>query len=180
MTIARNTFRTTAPGPSLAIAAFAALLCLSPAACQRRPEDPASSKSEQQALVPEPGEENFAIQWVADAIPARLKQGSREKVKVSFRNAGPVTMGIRMLAVSYHWADEARPTQFLAWDSDYATFHTAVGRPVEPGANYEAEITVKAPETPGNYVITVDLVREGVAWFSTRGATPLVKKVVVE
>jgi len=38
---------------------------------------------------------------------------------------------------------------------------------------------VRAPERPGRYLLAVDLVEEGVAWFSDAGVAPLTVKVTV-
>jgi hypothetical protein len=49
-----------------------------------------------------------------------------------------------------------------------------------PGAEVELPLTVKAPEEPGDYVLEIDMVHEGVTWFYERGGTPLRLKVRVE
>lgn len=49
-----------------------------------------------------------------------------------------------------------------------------------PGSEVELPLTVKAPEQPGDYVLEIDMVHEGVTWFYERGATPLRLQVRVE
>jgi len=41
------------------------------------------------------------------------------------------------------------------------------------------DIALKSPATPGQYVLRWDLVEEGVAWFSKKGAAPLEMSVEV-
>ena len=48
-----------------------------------------------------------------------------------------------------------------------------------PGAETNIRMTVKAPQTPGDYVLEIDLVHEGVTWFKERGASPLALPVSV-
>lgn len=42
-----------------------------------------------------------------------------------------------------------------------------------PGAETEMTLAVTAPMTPGEYTLEIDMVHEGVTWFSERGAQPL-------
>lgn len=42
-----------------------------------------------------------------------------------------------------------------------------------PGGETEMTLAVTAPLTPGEYTLEIDLVHEGVTWFSERGARPL-------
>ena len=42
-----------------------------------------------------------------------------------------------------------------------------------PGAETQMTLTVNAPRTPGEYTLEIDMVHEGVTWFSERGARPL-------
>jgi hypothetical protein len=42
-----------------------------------------------------------------------------------------------------------------------------------PGGEAQMTLTVNAPRTPGEYTLEIDMVHEGVTWFSERGARPL-------
>jgi SAM-dependent methyltransferase len=44
------------------------------------------------------------------------------------------------------------------------------GRTVVPGEHTTCEIGVTAPNSPGNYMLELDLVEEGVTWFADRGS----------
>jgi hypothetical protein len=42
-----------------------------------------------------------------------------------------------------------------------------------PGGETQMTLTVNSPRTPGEYTLEIDMVHEGVTWFSERGARPL-------
>jgi hypothetical protein len=42
-----------------------------------------------------------------------------------------------------------------------------------PGAETQITLIVNAPRAPGDYTLEIDMVHEGVTWFSERGARPL-------
>ena len=50
---------------------------------------------------------------------------------------------------------------------------------LQPGATMEIPITVRAPETPGRYVLKFDLVSEGIDWFETCGSKVTTEELVV-
>jgi hypothetical protein len=57
---------------------------------------------------------------------------------------------------------------------------TGMPADLPPGSEVELPLAVKAPEEPGDYVLEIDMVHEGVTWFYERGATPLRLAVRVE
>ena len=44
----------------------------------------------------------------------------------------------------------------------------------------DMKMTVKAPQKPGDYILEIDMVHEGVTWFKERGAQPLSLQVRVQ
>jgi hypothetical protein len=50
---------------------------------------------------------------------------------------------------------------------------------VEPGKTVEVPLPITAPQTPGEYLLEIDLRQDRVAWFRDRGSAPLVVKVAV-
>jgi SAM-dependent methyltransferase len=64
---------------------------------------------------------------------------------------------------SYHWLDDAGHVV------DFDGERTPLPRPMAAGDTCDAVITVRAPSTPGRYRLAIDLVREGVTWFSQAG-----------
>ena len=65
--------------------------------------------------------------------------------------------------VSYHWLDQHG--RVVLFDGE----RTPLPRVVAPGSTCRASIAARAPATPGRYRFAIDLVREGVTWFSQAG-----------
>lgn len=116
------------------------------------------------------------IEWISANAPPTLKIGETKKIEVSFRNAGTQPISNEMLAVSYHWMDASDPTRVIVWDG----LRAAVAHPLQPGEKYVANLPLHPPDNPGNYILKVDLVREGVAWFSPKGWAPSTSPVTVQ
>ena len=45
-------------------------------------------------------------------------------------------------------------------------------RSLAPGDTADVALAFRTPSQPGRYVLAIDLVREGVTWFSERGQPP--------
>ena len=89
---------------------------------------------------------------------------------VTIGNAGNVpwsSLGTNPVKLSYHWFD-ASGTKVVNWDG----VRTLLPTNVDPGANTTLQMAVVMPKLPGSYLLQVDLVREGMAWFSTLGSAP--------
>lgn len=50
---------------------------------------------------------------------------------------------------------------------------------VQPGDEVEVQAIVQAPPQPGEYLLEWDMVQEGVAWFSWKGAAPARTRLIV-
>jgi N-acetylmuramoyl-L-alanine amidase-like protein len=70
----------------------------------------------------------------------------------------PVNLG-------YHWYNSAGAA--VVWDGA----RTKLPGDLASGQSVNLNATVAAPTTPGTYSLRFDLVQEGVAWFSLKGAT---------
>lgn len=66
--------------------------------------------------------------------------------------------------LSYHWLDRRGLTVIL--DGLRSPFPRTVG----PGSDCVVEFRVQAPGRPGRYILAVDCVQEGAAWFSEGGS----------
>jgi tRNA (mo5U34)-methyltransferase len=73
---------------------------------------------------------------------------------------GPVRLGSHLLR-----ADEAE----VAWDFAFA----ALPHDVAPGERAELVLEIEVPGQPGEYVVEVDLVLEGIGWFEEAGGSTL-------
>jgi len=68
------------------------------------------------------------------------------------------------LRVGNHWLD-AEGRMVLADDG-----RSHVPKPLRPGESVTVPLAVTAPDTPGRYLLEVDLVVEGTSWFGARGS----------
>jgi len=50
----------------------------------------------------------------------------------------------------------------------------------DPGAAVEIEIALRAPESPGEYLLTFDMVSEHLAWFEDLGSEVLRQSLIVK
>jgi hypothetical protein len=117
----------------------------------------------------------YAVAWVSASIPAAMRPGERLAVPVSFRNSGDRVVQAHF-AVSYHWYRSGDRRDPAVWDG----VRTVIGRDVTPGETWEGPMTLQAPPGPGAYELALDVVQEGVAWLSWRGAPMSFHPVRVE
>jgi hypothetical protein len=118
----------------------------------------------------------LAVRWLAYELP-ELRAGAVERLRVRARNAGSATWRSRSGAgvqASYHWLDPLGNA--IVWDGP----RTALERPVEPGAEVELMLELRAPQPPGRYRLAIDLVEELRYWFAEVGSSPLELDVEVQ
>ncbi len=99
---------------------------------------------------------------LANAQLPRFVAGASASVTVTVTNSGSATWtgtGANPVDVSYHWYDGTG--QLIAWDGA----RTTIGSDLAPGASRTIVAAAQAPITAGSYVLALDVVREGVAWF---------------
>jgi len=88
---------------------------------------------------------------------------------VTVTNTGAATWpagGPAPVHLSYHWLDVAG--HMVVWDGTRA----ALAGDIAPGQSAVVAITVASPPSVGAYRLRLDLVQEGVTWFSAQGVTP--------
>jgi hypothetical protein len=108
------------------------------------------------------------------APPTVLRAGLKETIYVKLRNLGNGTWpalakpdGSYRLSMGNHWLDENNKP--LVHDDGRSTLLYDLA----PGEEIELPLTVIAPAQPGNYVLEIDVVQEGVAWFASKNSKPL-------
>jgi hypothetical protein len=69
--------------------------------------------------------------------------------------------------VSYHWHDSSG--RVVVADG----LRSPLPRPMAPGDRLTTAFRFHCPATPGRYTLAIDLVHEGVTWFSQAGVPPL-------
>jgi phosphoglycerol transferase MdoB-like AlkP superfamily enzyme len=98
--------------------------------------------------------------------PRRLAPGSRVERRVLLRNDGTLTWRADgSFTVSYHWFSGTG--EVVVWDG----LRSQIPGAVEPGASVEVMAVIRAPGQSGRYQLQLDLVHEGVTWFSQRDPT---------
>jgi hypothetical protein len=113
--------------------------------------------------------------------PNTCSAGRKETVYVKIRNASDVAwpaLGRRdgwfRLLVGNHWLDENNKTVV----NDDA--RTVLLYDLGPDEEIEVPLTITAPKIPGNYVLEIDMLQEGVSWFSHKGSKTLKASCTVE
>ena len=75
--------------------------------------------------------------------------------------------GTNPVRVGYHWIGDGGRT--LVWDGQ----RSLLPADVPPGTTVTVTVTIPTLTTVGLYLLRIDLVREGVGWFSGNGVAPL-------
>lgn len=103
-------------------------------------------------------------------LPHQLWAGDALLLSIELRNTGTVPwlpFGDHAVRMSYHWRDAQG--HIVVHDGLRGFLHS----PVPPDARSNVELRVAAPPNAGTYQLQIDLLEEGVAWFSQRGVAPL-------
>jgi hypothetical protein len=114
-------------------------------------------------------EQGFRAEISAAGLPASVPAGSVILARVTVRNASPVEWrggrgGLNALSLAYHWLSPSGAT--LVLDGR----RTPLPGRLASGDSVSLEASVDVPVKPGDYVLELDLVQEGVAWFGSRGS----------
>jgi hypothetical protein len=56
---------------------------------------------------------------------------------------------------------------------------TALNQPILPGGTTTLDLQVRAPHDPGEYLLEIDLVEEGVTWFKQKRSKTAIVQVSV-
>jgi hypothetical protein len=120
----------------------------------------------------------YKVTWLTYSVPATIPPDTVTTASFKLKNEGSKSWsaeGPNPVHLAHQWFT---PNGQLAgyWD----TFRAALPGDVPPGSEVNlTNVALKSPATPGQYVLRWDLVEEGVAWFSKKGATPLEMAVEV-
>jgi hypothetical protein len=98
-------------------------------------------------------------------------------VPVTIRNLGngtfPTTSSFPV-NLGYHWTSASGAS--VIWDGA----RTSLGGDLLSGQSVTVNATVTAPTAGGSYLLKLDLVQEGVAWFSTKGAATANASITID
>jgi SAM-dependent methyltransferase len=93
-------------------------------------------------------------------------QGAPVTVVVSIKNASDVVwpQGGMPVHLGNHWLNNEG--KMLVWDDE----RIDLPETLNPKGEVKLSLTTRAPSDPGEYVLELDLVQEGVAWFKEKGS----------
>jgi SpoIID/LytB domain protein len=106
------------------------------------------------------------VAYLAEPVPVRPSELTT--IAVTVRNRGNDTWdvaGSSPVRLSYHLYDSVGSV--VEWDG----LRTDLPRAIGPGGSESVTMQVSAPGLTGNYTIKPDLIRDGIAWFSS-GESP--------
>jgi LCP family protein required for cell wall assembly len=105
------------------------------------------------------------------STPNVLEPGQEFETQVTVRNSGFLKWsieGTNKVRLGTHWIN--RDTgEVVIWDGDRGL----LTEDVTHNEDTVVEMIIKAPSTPGRYILQYDMVYEGVTWFSEKGVIPL-------
>lgn len=112
-----------------------------------------------------------------DTIPNKANAGEQIKLRFKVSNLSSVSWsmaGKYPVRLGNHWSD--MNGKVIINDDG----RTDLVTDLEPGKNMDIDLNVKAPFVPGDYILEIDMVQEGVAWFGDKGSKLLTFPIRVE
>jgi SAM-dependent methyltransferase len=109
----------------------------------------------------------YDVRYTRTGGPSAVQAGGEFRVTVEIENRGWDTWrseGAAPVHVSSHWLTAAGEM------AELDGLRTDLPAPLGPGESATIALAVRAPSTPGRYLLAIDLVKEGVTWFSDAGA----------
>jgi hypothetical protein len=127
-------------------------------------------------------DQDYRAEIEAPGAPTHLRAGERTELRLRVRNRGPVawpargdTHGMYQVNVGDRWLDAAGLRVVNDLDG-----RTALAADLPPGGETELTLPVNAPKEPGDYVLELDMIHEGVTFFFEKGSKTLRINVRVE
>jgi len=110
----------------------------------------------------------YQISYLKCTLPSPLKVNTTYRGKLHFRNNSKTTWvsspdSPAIFNISYHWWLPGGELLVQSGERSH------LPERIEPGETVIANFRVATPCQPGDYVLELDLVHEGVAWFSLIG-----------
>lgn len=143
---------------------------------------PSPTQQENPAALPDEG---FKAQITLVDPPAKLRTGQPVVVQVKFRNDSTIFWWSRGGPINTRPDNKfyiAAGNRWLKSDGSLLTNmdgRYGISKDLKPGEENEVPLKVTAPKDPGEYILEVDLVQEGVAWFSDKGSPTARAKITI-
>lgn len=120
----------------------------------------------------------FSAQYTTAQSSLDVATASTFTVPLTIKNTSTATWDSNVakgpVLAAYHWLDSEKKLLLLDGKRTYFS------EPIKPGAETAVQLVVLAPKAPGNYVLQVSLVQEGVSWFESENVKPLELSVKVK
>ncbi len=113
-----------------------------------------------------------------DVISDSMTEDEVYTYRIKVKNTGTLTWnrnGGNPIYLGYHWID-FNTKEMVVFDGRRSIISDDG---VDVGQEAEFDLKIMAPAEPGDYVLQLDLVHEGVTWFSYQGVPPLEKFVSI-
>ena len=108
---------------------------------------------------------------IALNAPSVMHPGEKADIRFKVRNLGDGTwpaVGTKDFRYQVNMGDRWIVAGTMTEDN-----RAVLKADLPPGGEAQITMTINAPRTPGEYTLEIDMVHEGVTWFSERGARPL-------
>lgn len=113
----------------------------------------------------------FEARYSDASVPRHMKTDSEIVIEITLRNDSwrdfDSAARDHPVLLSYHWLDDRRAA--VIFDG----LRTPLPHAIQPGSSARVAMRVRAPARPGAYFLEIELVEEGIAWFSGAGTPPL-------
>lgn len=129
-------------------------------------------------LTGEPASRYNAQYFEIDTIDDSMTEDSVYTYRIMVKNTGNLTWnknGGNPIYLGYHWID-FDTKEIVVFDGRRSIISNDG---IEVGQEIEFDLKIVAPSEPGDYVLQLDLVHEGITWFSYQGVPTLEKFVSV-
>jgi LCP family protein required for cell wall assembly len=129
-------------------------------------------------IAGEPASRYNAEYSEVDIISDSMTEDSAYTYRIKVKNTGDLTWnrnGTNPIYLGYHWID-FNTREMVVFDGRRSIISNDG---VAVGDEVEFDIRITAPSEPGEYILQLDLVHEGVTWFSYQGVPPFEKFVSV-
>lgn len=114
----------------------------------------------------------FRAELAASEVPTVMNPGQTATIIVSLKNVSeyswaskPNDRALYHINVADIWLQSDARTLVNNMDA-----RSTLPRDLSPGERTEVQLPITAPTTPGNYILEIDLVQEGVAFFKHKGS----------
>jgi hypothetical protein len=125
---------------------------------------------------------DYRAEITAADAPASMRAGERATLRLRVRNLGRSTWpahgdsrGMYQVNAGDRWLDSTGTRVVNDLDG-----RRSLADDLRPGEEVELSLDVTAPRTPGEYVLEIDMIHEGVTFFGEKGSRALRMRVRVE